>query len=65
MIRLVDSEGVSVDLLVASSGIEAEIVAEAEVLEVAQGIKNPGGEGRSPHRDEAPFRQRGSRDRFS
>lgn len=41
MIRLVDSEGVSVDLLVASSGIEAEIVAEAEVLEVAQGIKIP------------------------
>lgn len=41
MIRLVDSDGVSVDLLVASSGIEAEIVAEAEVLEVAQGIKIP------------------------
>jgi hypothetical protein len=41
MIRLVDSEGVSVDLLVASSGIEPEIVAEAEILEVAQGVKVP------------------------
>lgn len=41
MVRLVDSEGVSVDLLVASSGIEAEIVADAEVLEVARGIRIP------------------------
>ncbi len=41
MVRLVDSEGVSVDLLVASSGIEPEIVADAEVLEVAQGVKIP------------------------
>ena len=41
MIRFLDSEGVSVDLLVASSGIESEIVAEAEVLEVAHGIRIP------------------------
>ncbi len=41
VVRLIDSEGVSVDLLVASSGIEPEIVAEAEILEVAQGVKVP------------------------
>ncbi|MFM7045040.1 MAG: nucleotidyltransferase [Ilumatobacteraceae bacterium] len=41
MVRVVDSDGVSVDLLVASSGIESEVVAESELLEVTRGVRLP------------------------
>jgi predicted nucleotidyltransferase len=36
--RLIDGDGVSIDLLVASSGIEHEIVEAAQVIEVVRGI---------------------------
>lgn len=35
--RLIDPDGVSVDLLVASSGIESEVVAAAQPVEVVRG----------------------------
>lgn len=41
MVRLVASDGISVDLLVASSGIEPEIVLEATELEVIRGTLLP------------------------
>jgi len=41
MARLVTTVGLSVDLLIASSGIEKEIVSEAETLEVVQGVRLP------------------------
>jgi hypothetical protein len=41
MVRLAGRDGVSVDLLMASSGIEPEIVGEAEVLEVVRGTRLP------------------------
>jgi len=41
MARLSTAEGLSVDILIASSGIEAEIVAEAETLEVVRGVLLP------------------------
>lgn len=41
MVRLVAADGVSIDLLMASSGIEPEIVADAETLEVVKGIQLP------------------------
>jgi len=36
--RLIDPDGVSVDLLVASSGIESEVVAAAQPVEVVRGL---------------------------
>ena len=39
--RMIDGKGVSIDLLVASSGIEPEIVAASEVMEVISGISLP------------------------
>ena len=36
--RMVDGDGVSVDLLVAASGIENEVVADSELIEVARGL---------------------------
>jgi hypothetical protein len=39
--RLVDAEGVSVDLLFASSGIEHEVVERSERLEIAPGLWLP------------------------
>lgn len=41
MVRVANSDGVSVDLLMASSGIESEIVARAETIEVVQGVRIP------------------------
>lgn len=41
MVRLVASDGISVDLLMASSGIEPEIVLEATQLEVIRGTLLP------------------------
>ena len=41
MARLSTEEGLSVDLLIASSGIEREIVASAETLEVVRGMLLP------------------------
>jgi hypothetical protein len=41
MARLSTDDGLSVDLLIASSGIEAEVVARAETLEVVQGLLLP------------------------
>lgn len=41
MVRVTDQSGVHIDLLFASSGIEAEIVAEAETLEVVPGVRLP------------------------
>lgn len=41
MARLVTDDGTSVDLLIASSGIEEEVVASAEILEVVRGILLP------------------------
>ena len=38
MARLSTDDGLSVDLLIASSGIEAEVVARAETLEVVRGM---------------------------
>lgn len=37
--RLIDPDGIEVDLLTASSGIEAEIVADAEELEIVDGLR--------------------------
>lgn len=41
MVRLSDREGTSVDILLASSGIEREIVLDAEPLEVVRGVIIP------------------------
>ncbi|NQV97041.1 MAG: nucleotidyltransferase [Acidimicrobiaceae bacterium] len=41
MTRLVSSDGTSIDLLIASSGIEAEIVADAEKVEIVRGTFLP------------------------
>ena len=41
MARLMTDDGLSVDLLMASSGIESELVANAETLEVVQGLLLP------------------------
>jgi predicted nucleotidyltransferase len=41
MVRLSDREGTSVDILFASSGIEKEIVRDAEPLEVVRGVIIP------------------------
>jgi hypothetical protein len=41
MVRVVDADGVSIDLLVASSGIENEIVQEAELIGVLPGLTMP------------------------
>lgn len=41
MVRLSDQSGTSVDILVASSGIEAEIVQDSEILEVLPGLNLP------------------------
>jgi hypothetical protein len=41
MARLVTDDGLSVDLLIASSGIESEVVMSAETLEVVQGLLLP------------------------
>ena len=41
MARLSTKDGLSVDLLIASSGIEAEVVANAETLEVVRGVLLP------------------------
>ncbi len=41
MARLVTDDGLSIDLLIASSGIESEVVMSAETLEVVQGLLLP------------------------
>ena len=41
MVRLSTEDGLSVDLLIASSGIETEVVTNAEILEVLQGVLLP------------------------
>jgi predicted nucleotidyltransferase len=41
MVRLSTKDELSVDLLIASSGIEAEVVARAETLEVVRGVRLP------------------------
>jgi len=41
MIRLVDGDDTTIDMLTASSGIEAEVVSEAELFEVVRGIVLP------------------------
>jgi hypothetical protein len=41
MVRLTTDDGLSVDLLIASSGIEPEVVANAETLEVVKGLLLP------------------------
>lgn len=41
MVRVTEPSGISVDLLYSFSGIEAEIVAEAETLEIARGVTLP------------------------
>ena len=41
MARLSTDDGLSVDLLIASSGIEGEVVARAETLEVVRGMLLP------------------------
>lgn len=41
MARLLTQDGLSIDLLIASSGIETEIVLKAETLEVVQGVLLP------------------------
>jgi predicted nucleotidyltransferase len=41
MVRLSTKDGLSVDLLIASSGIEAEVVASAETLEVVREVLLP------------------------
>jgi hypothetical protein len=38
---LIDPDGVEVDLLTASSGIEAEIVADADEVEIVDGVRAP------------------------
>ncbi len=40
-VRLTDPDGLSIDLLFASSGIEREVVADAEALEIASGVRLP------------------------
>ena len=40
-VRLSTEDGLSVDLLIASSGIETEVVTNAEILEVVQGVLLP------------------------
>ena len=41
MIRLIDDDDTTIDMLTASSGIEAEVVADAESLEVVRGVIIP------------------------
>ena len=41
MARLSTADGLSIDLLIASSGIETEVVTNAESLEIMQGVKLP------------------------
>jgi predicted nucleotidyltransferase len=41
MVRLSTEDGLSVDLMFASSGIEKEVVTNAEILEVVQGVLLP------------------------
>ena len=41
MIRLIDSDDTTIDMLTASSGIEAEVVTDAESLEVVRGVIIP------------------------
>ena len=41
IIRLTTIDGIEIDLLTASSGIESEIVAQAQTLEVVRGIQMP------------------------
>lgn len=41
MARLATEDGLSVDLLIASSGIETEVVTSAESLEVVRGVRLP------------------------
>ena len=41
MIRLFDDDDTTIDMLTASSGIEAEVVADAESLEVVRGVVIP------------------------
>ena len=41
MTRLLNADGISIDLLVASSGVEAEIVKDAQRMEVVQGTVLP------------------------
>jgi predicted nucleotidyltransferase len=41
MARLSTADGLSIDLLIASSGIEAEVVGSAETLEVVRGVLLP------------------------
>lgn len=41
MVRLSDKQGISIDILLASSGIENEIVRDAEALEVVRGVVIP------------------------
>ena len=41
MARLSTEDGISIDLLIASSGIEEEVVTNAETLEVARGVLLP------------------------
>ncbi len=41
VVRLSTEDGLSVDLLIASSGIETEVVTNAEILEVVQGVLLP------------------------
>ncbi len=41
MVRLTDRNGISIDMLLASSGIEAEIVSAAESIEVVNGVRMP------------------------
>jgi predicted nucleotidyltransferase len=41
MARLSTADGLSIDLLIASSGIETEVVTNAETLEIVQGVRLP------------------------
>ncbi|MEY3806069.1 MAG: hypothetical protein RIR69_881 [Actinomycetota bacterium] len=41
MARLITVDGLSIDLLIASSGIETEVVTNAESLEIVQGVRLP------------------------
>jgi len=41
MVRLSDEQGTSIDMLVASSGIESEIVTDSETMEVLPGLALP------------------------
>jgi hypothetical protein len=40
-VRLIDPDGISIDLLFASSGVEDELVASSERLEIAEGLWLP------------------------